>query len=133
TIISVQTNKKRKIRAKGYIDASYEGDLIAMAGVSYRVGREARSEYNETISGLTFPLEKVGLSSNKIQRYVYRLCLTDSVENQVPIRKPRNYHPATFMIDAAMLETKPPSSLRQILSLNRLPNRKTDIRVGEGW
>ena len=133
TIISVQTDKKRRIRAKSYIDASYEGDLIAMARVSYRVGREGRGEYNETISGLTFPPDKVGLSSNKIQRYVYRLCLTDSIENQVPIRKPKNYHPATFMIDAAMFESNPPSSLRQVLSLNRLPNRKTDIRVGEGW
>lgn len=34
-----------------FIDASYEGDLMAMAGVGYRVGREARAEYNEPLAG----------------------------------------------------------------------------------
>jgi len=133
TIIGVQTNKERKIKAKSYIDASYEGDLMALAGVSYRIGREGRDKYGETLSGLTFPPDKLGLSSDKIQRYVYRLCLTDSIGNQIPIQQPKNYHPATFMIDAAMFASNPPSSLRQVLPLNRLPNRKTDVRVGEGW
>lgn len=35
-----------------YIDASYEGDLMAMAGVSFTVGREANSKYGETINGV---------------------------------------------------------------------------------
>lgn len=34
-----------------FIDASYEGDLMAMAGGSYRVGREAKSEYGEPLAG----------------------------------------------------------------------------------
>ena len=36
------------IRAKEFIDCSYEGDLMAMASVSYTVGRESNLEYNET-------------------------------------------------------------------------------------
>jgi hypothetical protein len=35
-----------------YIDATYEGDLMAMAGVSYHVGREANSKYDETLNGI---------------------------------------------------------------------------------
>ena len=35
-----------------FIDATYEGDLMAAAGVSYRVGREANSAYHETLNGV---------------------------------------------------------------------------------
>ncbi len=35
-----------------FIDATYEGDLMARAGVSYHVGREANSVYNETLNGV---------------------------------------------------------------------------------
>lgn len=38
--------------AQVFIDATYEGDLMAKAGVSYHVGREANSKYGETINGL---------------------------------------------------------------------------------
>ncbi|MFC4807940.1 FAD-dependent oxidoreductase [Paenibacillus sp. GCM10023250] len=37
-----------------FIDATYEGDLLAMAGVSYHVGREANSVYRETLNGIHF-------------------------------------------------------------------------------
>jgi hypothetical protein len=39
-------------RAKMFIDASYEGDLMARAGVSYFVGREANAVYGETLDGI---------------------------------------------------------------------------------
>jgi ribulose 1,5-bisphosphate synthetase/thiazole synthase len=39
-------------RAKMFIDATYEGDLLAAAGVSYHVGREANSVYSETLNGI---------------------------------------------------------------------------------
>ncbi len=35
-----------------FIDASYEGDLMKLAGVGYHVGREANSVYNETLNGV---------------------------------------------------------------------------------
>ncbi|WP_420155495.1 FAD-dependent oxidoreductase, partial [Siphonobacter sp.] len=47
---SAATN--RTIQAKMFIDCSYEGDLMAKAGVSYVVGREANSRYNETFNGV---------------------------------------------------------------------------------
>ena len=39
------------VRAKIYIDASYEGDLMAFSGVSYRVGKESKQEYGESLAG----------------------------------------------------------------------------------
>lgn len=41
-------------RAGMFIDATYEGDLMAKAGVSYSVGREANSVYRETWNGIQF-------------------------------------------------------------------------------
>ena len=38
--------------AKVFVDASYEGDLLKQAGVSYMVGREANAQYRETINGI---------------------------------------------------------------------------------
>src|ERR1700734_1174493 len=42
-------------RAKEFIDASYTGDLMAMAGVSYTLGRECTNKYNENLNGTRAP------------------------------------------------------------------------------
>lgn len=47
--ISLMTGET--VRAKVFIDATYEGDLLAAAGVSYTVGREPASTYDETLGG----------------------------------------------------------------------------------
>lgn len=39
-------------RGRMFIDATYEGDLMARAGVSYTIGREANSTYGETLNGV---------------------------------------------------------------------------------
>jgi hypothetical protein len=41
-----------RFRAKVYVDAGYEGDLMAAAGVSFAVGREANAQYGETLNGV---------------------------------------------------------------------------------
>lgn len=41
-------------RASMFVDASYEGDLMARAGVSYHVGRESNATYRETRNGIQF-------------------------------------------------------------------------------
>ena len=42
-------------RARMFIDASYEGDLMARAGVSYVIGREASTQYGESLNGTRLP------------------------------------------------------------------------------
>ncbi len=51
-IISITTLSGKKFRGKMFIDATYEGDLMAAAGVSYGVGRESNAEYGETWNGI---------------------------------------------------------------------------------
>ncbi len=45
----------KRVSAKVFIDASYEGDLMARAGVSYTLGREANSQYGEKGNGVRGP------------------------------------------------------------------------------
>ena len=51
-IAEITMEDGRIFRAKMFIDATYEGDLMARAGVSYTVGREANSKYGETLDGI---------------------------------------------------------------------------------
>jgi hypothetical protein len=51
-ITQITTNTGDIFRAKIFIDASYEGDLMKQAGVSFTSGREANSQYGETINGI---------------------------------------------------------------------------------
>ena len=48
-IESIRIENGNTVRAKMFIDATYKGDLMAAAGVSYHVGREGNAAYGETI------------------------------------------------------------------------------------
>lgn len=51
-IVSIKTESGITFSAKMFIDATYEGDLMAVAGVDYTIGREANSLYGETYNGV---------------------------------------------------------------------------------
>lgn len=51
-IVSITMESGETYRGQVFIDATYEGDLLAAAGVSYTVGREANSQYDETLNGV---------------------------------------------------------------------------------
>lgn len=51
-IIAIKTEGGRVFRGRIFIDATYEGDLLAGAGVSYTVGREGNAVYDETLNGV---------------------------------------------------------------------------------
>ena len=59
-IISITTLSGKTFSGKVFIDATYEGDLMAAAGVSYQVGREACSVYNETWNGVQAGVKQHG-------------------------------------------------------------------------
>ena len=52
SIKSIKTLSGKVFKGKVFIDATYEGDLMAAAGVSYHVGREANSVYGEKWNGV---------------------------------------------------------------------------------
>ncbi len=51
-IVALRTEDGRKFSARVFIDATYEGDLMARAGVKYVVGRESNATYDETLNGV---------------------------------------------------------------------------------
>lgn len=139
------------VAAGMFIDASYEGDLMALAGVSYIVGRESKWQYNETLAGIRLdgevemspyadreggrllPYIDAGLwgeegdADGRTQTYCYRLTLTDDPTNMVPIERPENYDPELYeVVLARKIIGKPDVQLKNIITFTPMPNRKTD-------
>ncbi len=52
TIKSIMMESGHKYSGKMFIDATYEGDLMATAGISYTTGREANAQYGESLNGV---------------------------------------------------------------------------------
>ncbi len=51
-ILAITMESGRVFRGRMFVDATYEGDLMAKAGVSCTVGREPNSKYGETLNGV---------------------------------------------------------------------------------
>jgi FAD dependent oxidoreductase len=146
------------IQAKEYIDCSYEGDLMALAAVSYTVGRESNQQYHESYDGVQLldkhqfadgvdpyitegkpasgllwgiradELNARGTGDTKVQAYNFRLCLTDSLENQKEITEPDYYDSSHYELLLRYIRLRNPKSLEDgILNINEMPGRKTDI------
>ena len=133
-----------KIKGKMYIDASYEGDLMAKSGVEYTIGRESNASYNESYNGvqrmgatdknqlpdgikilstnLEANLGPNGSSDKKLQAYCYRMCLTDVPENKVDFQKPSNYKEEDYSLLFEYLKYYKGN----LLSNLSMPNGKTD-------
>ncbi|GAA3401602.1 FAD-dependent oxidoreductase [Paenibacillus hodogayensis] len=129
-----RTGERTVYEAAQYIDATYEGDLAAMAGVPYRLGRESRDEWNEELAGKLYCEYRTkeilpgstGESDELLQAYNFRLCMTDVPDNRVPFTKPDHYDRSEYTsllddIAAGRLDT-----YGQIVKLSRIPNGKTD-------
>lgn len=92
--------KRHAVAAKTFIDATYEGDLAAAAGVPCRVGREGREEHGESLAGIHYMNWKTGEQvmtpdtgepSPAIQAFCARSIFTDDPEKLVPLEKPATY------------------------------------------
>ena len=89
-----------RVSAQTFIDATYEGDLAAAAGVPCRVGRESREEFGESLAGIIYLAAKdgrelvtaeSGSASLAIQAYCARCVFTTDKEKMVPFEKPVTY------------------------------------------
>lgn len=121
----IQAKEKNhlSVGAKVFIDASYEGNLMALAGVSYRKGRESRGQFNEPHAGIT-ELDLVtfidpfkekgdprsgllkgvedygdkgpGEGDDYTQAYNFRYSATSDPADRAPIEAPDNYEAADY-------------------------------------
>ncbi len=142
--------------AKEFIDTTYEGDLMAMAGVSYTWGREGTNVYGESLAGVfvnsvdypcdpyvtpgnlasgLLPLIQAGSPAApgsgdyKMQTYNFRLCLTQVVTNQIPIVAPTNYSEATYELLHRYINAY--VATNGSVPLNRLIDVQTEIPNGK--
>ena len=83
-----ETNTLRQVAGRMFIDATYEGDLMAAAGVPYRVGREAGEEYQETLAP--------DAADTQLQGYNFRLTMTRDPANRVMPTAPDGYDREDF-------------------------------------
>ncbi len=114
------------VRGTTYIDATYEGDLLPVVGTAYRVGREARAEFDEPHAGKVFTTlvpgptprdafearlaiypygDRQGPSDPAsphsadgcIQAYNFRFCVTSDPANRLPVPKPASCDRADYL------------------------------------
>ncbi|MBZ4192280.1 FAD-dependent oxidoreductase [Niabella beijingensis] len=143
---------------KVFIDATYEGDLMAFSGVSYTFGREAQSAYNEYSAGIREgsgsrkaygsngkllpgiqpdPPGPVGSGDKKTQAYNFRLVLTNTPENRVPFPRPERYQPARYeeLLDHVLRTIDnygPDSAARKMFpGIGKIPNHKVDLNTAD--
>lgn len=98
-----ETGETENYAGRVFVDATYEGDLGAAAGVPFRIGRESKDEFGEPGAGRVYEYWKslpaagtTGEADNAVQAYNYRLCLTDKSGNRASIRKPEGYDREEF-------------------------------------
>lgn len=131
-IVSLTMENGEQFTGKMFVDCSYEGDVMAQAGVSYTYGREATAQYGESLAGVRektpyhqFLFDVPGLDANGkplpeltaeqpgkpgeadkgIQAYNFRIIATNVAHNRIPWPKPRGYSPARYELLARTLET----------------------------
>lgn len=102
------------VTAQVFVDAGYEGDLMARAGVDYTYGREGREEFDEDLAGIRLdrtPRRAVtvadgellagisgraadvteGAADRGVMNYNWRLCFTNDPGRRAPIPEPDRY------------------------------------------
>jgi hypothetical protein len=146
TRITSLLTKNGVFGARVFVDGTYEGDLMAAAGVEWTIGREGRDEYGEPLAGKQYPKKKMDINGfddegellpllttddvgpeeagdKNVMTYSFRLCLTEAPNNRVPMPEPDNYDPAVFEIVRRALTA---GEKRVGFDLYPLPGNKLD-------
>ncbi|RYD38814.1 MAG: FAD-dependent oxidoreductase [Verrucomicrobiaceae bacterium] len=135
-ITSVSFENGNSVKAKMFVDATYEGDLFAKAGVSFHVGRESNATYGETINGVQFRKShnfnvkvdpyvkpgdpssgllptisaedpgKAGEGDKKMQAYNFRFNLSNSA-GRIPFPKPEGYDRGRYALYERYVKVSP--------------------------
>lgn len=143
-ITSVRFDSGSTVAAREWVDASYNGDLMAAAGARFTYGREGEDEYGETLAGVRYdsverwggsvdglfgpPVvttpEPPGSPSPVVQAFCFRLTVTDDPANRLPFAAPPNYDRADF---APVGEFVRSTGIDPLAFKVALPNRKYDL------
>ncbi len=143
--------------AKVFVDAGYEGDVMARAGVSHTWGRESRAEFGEEKAGISFdPPRKAatvdengkllpgisgwardfkeGDGDKRVMNYNWRLTFSNDPATRVPFPEPKNYDRSRFrLLENWLRETTAGGKdvkLKDILDLyHHTPARKDKVEV----
>ncbi len=88
-IASIQMESGERYEGKMFIDATYEGDLMAATGVSYTVGRESNDQYGESLNGIQ--ANRVSLTLRKtISRNTFNHNFIEGVDPYIKKGDPRS-------------------------------------------
>lgn len=141
------------VRAAVFIDAGYEGDLMARAGVTSVAGRESRAEFGEEAAGVRFDKTpraartvdgsgrllpgisawardlKEGEAHRAGMNYNYRLTFAKDPALQVPIPEPRNYDAGRYALLGNWLAENAGRALRLTDFLDLYPRRNGKFEV----
>jgi hypothetical protein len=120
--------------ARVFIDASYEGDLLAAAGVPYVVGREGRKEYGELFAGRKYYQNgrflpgSSGEGDKHVQCYNFRITMTNSPENRIAVRKPEGYRREDFLPLLGWIKSGVVKRVAEdVVRFRYIPNGKADV------
>jgi hypothetical protein len=129
-ITALEMENGARFAGKVFADCSYEGDLMAQAGVQYVVGRESSAQYGESLGGVRdrtpkhqflfdvpardeqgrlFPEisaakpGKPGEADKGVQAYNFRIIATDVAHNRIPWPKPAGYDAKRYELLARYL------------------------------
>jgi hypothetical protein len=124
-----------EFRAPAFIDATYEGDLAALAGAAYRVGRESRQTFGEPHAGNIYvrfgdrnPLPgSTGAADAGIQAFCFRFHLTRDKANAVPVEQPDDYHRDDYRALLADIAAGKITRLDQAIQFYPMPNGKFEV------
>lgn len=154
-IVGFTLTNGTQLNGKVFIDASYEGDLMAGAKVKYAVGRESKVEFGEEAAGIRFdkvPRKAVtvdaegkllpgisdwakdlkeGDSHPSTMNYNFRLTVAKDPQLQVPIPLPRRYDAGRYALLANWLRDQAsqskPVKLNDIIDLYERRNGKFEL------
>lgn len=116
---SLKSNRNSIISGKIFIDATYEGDLMAMAGEDYVLGAESRDTYNESLA----PEE----ANNHVMAYNFRVIVISDSDNQIPFHSPENFDSEDFHYLLAGFKAGRFNQLTDVIQILNIPNHKANL------
>ena len=123
------------LTASAFIDATYEGDLAALAGSDYRVGRESRTDFKEKHAGKIYvrfgdanPLPgSTGEADAGIQAFCFRFHLTKEPANLLPVEKPTDFNREDYKHLLADIRAGKLTELKQAIQFYPMPGGNFEI------